>query len=198
MTGRSGADDRDPLLAGGDLGHDVRDARRLVPLDEEALHRADRQRPVDVAATAGPLARGGADVRAHRRDRVRVAGQDVALFEPSFGGEVQVAAAVGPDGAGFLAFDVALEPGGVDGLDEEFLGRFDGQAGSCLSVRSWLGRRRRIGGDRRPEFTIRARRPAKARGGTAAAGELTLARVAATLPPERAAAHQGVGPDRCG
>ena len=133
-------------LARRDLGHDVRDAGRLVPLDEEPLHRPDRQRPVDVAAAAGPLARGGADVRAHRRDRVRLARQDVALFEPALGGEVEVAAAVGPDRAGFLALDVALEPGGVDGLDEEFLGRIDGQAGTCLSVvRCGLGRRRTIG-----------------------------------------------------
>ena len=102
---------------------------RLVPLDEEPLHRPDRQRAVDVAAAAGPLARGGADVRAHRRDRVRLARQDVALLEPALGGEVEVAAAVRPDRTGFLALDVALEPGGVDGLDEEFLGLLDGQAG---------------------------------------------------------------------
>ena len=132
MPGRAGADDRDPLLARRDLGHDVRDARGLVPLDEEPLHRADRERPVDVAAPAGPLARRGADVRAHRGDRVRVARQDVALLEPAFGGEVQVAAAVRPDRARFLALDVALEPGGVDGLDEEFLGLLDGQAGRAF------------------------------------------------------------------
>ena len=94
-----------------------------MPLDEEPLHRPDRQRPVDVAAAAGALARGRADVRAHRRDRVRLARQDVALLEPALGGEVEVAAAVRPDRAGFLALDVALEPGGVDGLDEEFLRR---------------------------------------------------------------------------
>ena len=104
-----------------------------MPLDEEALHGADRQRPIDVAAAAGPLARGGADVRAHRRDRVRLARQDVPLLEPALGGEVQVAAAVRPDRAGFLALDVALQPGGVDGLDEEFLGGVDGQVGVCLS-----------------------------------------------------------------
>ena len=128
-AGRSGADDRDALVAWRDLGHDVGDARCLVPLDQEALHRADRQRPVDVAAAAGALARGGTDVRAHRGDRVRLARQDVALLEPALGGEVQVAAAVRPDRARFLAFDVALEPGRVDGLDEEFLGLLDGQAG---------------------------------------------------------------------
>ena len=127
MPGRAGADDRDPLGARRDLGHDVGDARRLVPLHEEPLHRPDRERPVDVAAAAGPLARRGADVRAHRRDRVRLARQDVALLEPAFGGEVQVAAAVRPDRAGFLALDVALEPGGVDGLDEEFLVGVDRQ-----------------------------------------------------------------------
>ena len=128
-SGRSRADHRDPLLARRDARHDVGDARRLVPLDEEPLHRPDRQRAVDVAAPAGSLAGGGADVRAHRGDRVRVARQDVALLEPAFGGEVEVAAAVRPDRAGFLAFDVALEPGGVDRLDEEFLGLLDGQAG---------------------------------------------------------------------
>ena len=127
-----------------DLGHDVGDAGRLVPLDEEPLHRPDRERPVDVAAAAGPLARGGADVGAHRRDRVRLAGEDVALLEPALGGEVQVAAAVRPDRAGFLALDVALEPGGVDGLDEEFLVGVDrqGRGRAFLCVRS-LGARAR-------------------------------------------------------
>ena len=128
-AGRPGADDRDPLRARRDLGHDVRDAGRLVPLDEEALHRPDRQRAVDVAAAAGSLAGRRTDVRAHRGDRVRVARQDVALLEPALGGEVQVAAAVRPDRARFLALDVALEPGRVDRLDEEFLGLLDGQAG---------------------------------------------------------------------
>ena len=125
--GRPGADDRDALVARRDLGHDVGDAGGLVPLDEEPLHRPDGERPVDVAAAAGPLARGGADVRAHRRDRVRLAREDVALLEPALGGEVQVAAAVRPDRAGLLALDVALEPGRVDGLDEEFLVGIDRQ-----------------------------------------------------------------------
>src|SRR4029079_4592287 len=44
-------------------------------------------------------------------------------------GAVGVASAGRPDRARFLAFDVALEPGRVDGLDEEFLGLLDGQAG---------------------------------------------------------------------
>ena len=123
---RAGADHRDPLGPRRDLGHDVRDARGLVPLDEEPLHGADGQRPVDVAATARPLARRRAHVRAHRRDRVRLAGEDVPLLEPAFGGEVEIAPAVGADGAGLLALDVALQPGGVDRLDEEFLGGVDG------------------------------------------------------------------------
>ena len=127
-AGRAGADDGDPLVSRGVIcGHVVGDARGLVPLDEEALHGADGQRPVDVAAAAGPLARRRADVRAHRRDRVRLARQDVALLEPALGGEVQVAAAVRPDRARFLALDVALQPGGVDRLDEEFLVGIDGQ-----------------------------------------------------------------------
>jgi hypothetical protein len=138
------ADDRDPLLALRDLGHDVGDARGLVPLDEEPLHRPDRERPVDVAAAAGPLARGGADVGAHRRDRVRLAREQVPLLEPAFGGEIEVAAAVGPDRAGFLALDVALEPGSVDGLDQELLVRIDrqGRGRAFLCVRS-LGARAR-------------------------------------------------------
>ena len=161
-TGRPGADDRHPLVARRDLRHDVRDARGLVPLDEEPLHRADGERAIDVTPAAGTLARGGADVRAHRRDRVRVARQDVALLEPPFRGEVQVAAAVGPDRARFLALDVALEPGGVDGLDEEFLWRVDGQAGSCLSLSGGRAqaeeRQAAVGG----ESTIRISGPAKA------------------------------------
>ena len=126
QPGRAGSHDRDPLGARGDLGHRVGDAGRLVPLHEEPLHGPDRQRPVDVAAAAGPLARGGADVGAHRRDRVRVAAEDVALFEPAFGGEVQVAAAVRADGTRFLTLDVALEPGRVHRLDEELLVGVDG------------------------------------------------------------------------
>src|SRR5439155_288936 len=69
-TGRSGTDDRDALRSRGDLGHDVGDAGRLVPLHEEALHGPDGERPIDVAAAAGPLAGRGAYVRAHRRGRV--------------------------------------------------------------------------------------------------------------------------------
>src|SRR6185312_1213500 len=103
-------------------------------LDEEALHRPDRQRPIDVAAPARTLAWRGADVGAHRRDRVRLTRQDVALLEPALGGQVEVATAVRPDRAGFLAFDVALEPGGVDRLDEEFLGLLDHQAGVATST----------------------------------------------------------------
>ena len=185
--GRTGPDDRDPLVARRDLGHDVRDARRLVPLDEEPLHRADRQRPVDVAATAGPLARGGADVRAHRRDRIRLARQDVALLEPPLGGEVQVAAAVRPDRAGFLAFDVALEPGGVDGLDEEFLGLLDGQAGVPFPDAQGRGRERKIGGA--PTVRIYHPAPRTCTTGRAAAcvgrarAKLTRAGLAATLAP---------------
>src|SRR5207253_2357523 len=62
-----------------------------------------------------------------RRDRVRLARQDVALFEAPLGREVQVAAAVCADGAGLLALDVALQPRRVDGLDEELLASFEGQ-----------------------------------------------------------------------
>jgi hypothetical protein len=65
--------------------------------------------------------------RAHRRDRVRLAGQDVTLLEPALGGKVEVAAAVRADGTGLLALDVALQPGGVDRLDEEFLADVEGQ-----------------------------------------------------------------------
>ena len=108
----------------------------VLPLSIEFAGRPKReleavQRVVD-AAQAGPLARSGADVGAHRRDGVRLARQDVALFEPTFGREVQVATAVRAHGTRFLALDVALEPGGVDGLDEEFLGLLDGQAGRAF------------------------------------------------------------------
>jgi hypothetical protein len=131
---RSRPHDRDPFFPWGDLRHDVGDARRLVPLDEEALHGPDRKRSVDVSAAAGTLARRGTHVRAHRGDRIRVARQDVAFLEPALGGEIQVPAAVRPDRTRFLAFDVALEPGGVDGLDEEFLGLLDDQAGRAFPL----------------------------------------------------------------
>src|SRR4029450_823549 len=119
-------------------GHDVGDARALVPLDQEALHRPDRERTIDVAAAAGPLAWRRADVGEHRRHRVGLPRQDVALLEPALGREVQVAAAVGPDRARLLALDVALEPGRVDGLDEEFLEWVDGhdEGRASLALRS--------------------------------------------------------------
>src|SRR5207248_2748098 len=131
---RTRADDRHALLAWIDLRHGVRDAGRLMPLDEEPLHGPDGQRAVDVPAPAGALAGGGADVRAHRGDRVRLAGQDVALFEPALGREVQVAAAIRTHRARFLALDVALEPGRVDRLYEEFLVGVDGHEDLCVSA----------------------------------------------------------------
>src|SRR5438876_3111692 len=45
-AGRAGADDRDLFLARRDLRHDIGDAGCLVPLDEEPLHRPDRERPI--------------------------------------------------------------------------------------------------------------------------------------------------------
>ncbi len=68
-----------------------------------------------------------ADVRTHRRDRIRLARQDVALFEAALGGQIQVAATVGADRARFLTLDVALQPGGIDRLNQEFLVGIDGQ-----------------------------------------------------------------------
>jgi hypothetical protein len=108
-----------------------------MPFDEEALHRPDGQGPIDVAAPAGSLAWRRSNIRTHRGDRVGLAGQDVALFESAFSGEVQIAPAVRPDRTGFLTLDVALQPGGVDGLDEEFLGWVDCQAG--VPFRGWSG-----------------------------------------------------------
>ena len=179
QAGRPGTDDRDPLLARRDLGHDVRDARCLVPLDEEALHRPDGQRAVDVAAAAGPLARRRTDVRAHRGDRVRVARQDVPLLEPTLGGEVEVAAAVRSDRARFLAFDVALEPGRVDRLNEEFLGLLDDQAGVPFPDAAGLGRERGIGRSADgSESTIRPRERARPSGVRGAAPTRRLAATA--------------------
>ena len=124
-------------VARRDRRDDVGDARGLVPLHEEPLHGPDREGPVDVAAAAGALAGGGADVGAHRRDRVRVAGEDVPLLEPALGGEVEVAAAVRPDRARLLALDVALEPGSIDRLDEELLVRVDGHDAVACVLWGW-------------------------------------------------------------
>ena len=153
---RPGPDHRDALVARRDRRDDVGDAGRLVPLDQEPLHRPDGERPVDVTAAAGPLARRGADVGAHRGDRVRFARKEVALLEPTLGGEVQVAAAVRADRAGLLALDVALEPGRIDRLDEEFLVRVDGHDAGASFVPAADGargadaaRRRSTPGDRR-------------------------------------------------
>ena len=94
---RAGADHRDAGVARRDPRHVVGDAGGRVPLHEEPLHGADGQRPVDVTAAAGTLAGRGTDVGAHRGHGVGLPGQDVALLEPPFGGEVQVAAAVRAD-----------------------------------------------------------------------------------------------------
>ena len=108
--GRAGSDDGDSFLARRDQRDDVGNARGFMPLDEEALHRPDRQRSVDIAAAAGSLARRRADVRAHRRNRVGIPAEDVALLETAFRREVEVAPAVGADRTRLLALDVALEP----------------------------------------------------------------------------------------
>ena len=81
-----------------------------MPLHQEALHGADCEWAINVAAATGALTRRGTDVGAHCGDRIRLAGEKVTLFEAPFGGEIQVAAAVGANGAGLLALNVALKP----------------------------------------------------------------------------------------
>ena len=88
------------------VGHVV----AVMPVDQEALHGADGEWLVDVGAPAGLLTRRAAYIAADRSDRVRVARQDVALFEAALRREHQVTTAVGIDRAAFLAFDVALQP----------------------------------------------------------------------------------------
>ena len=109
-TGRRGDDDV--------VGHVV----AVVPVDQEALHGADGERLVDVGAAAGLLAGRRADVAADGRDRVRVAGEDVALLEAALGGQHQVAPAVRVDRAAFLALDIALKPVDADlgGLEPQW------------------------------------------------------------------------------
>src|SRR5215213_6261102 len=182
QAGRPGAHDRDALVARRDLGHHVRDARRLVPLHEEPLHRPDRERTVDVASPARPLAGGGTDVGAHRRDRVRLARENVALFEPALSREIQVAAAVRSNRAGFLALDVALEPGRVDGLNEEFLKGVDRQVADvpfCTLRSPGVRASRRAA---LPAVRIyHPRRERRKSRGPRSAADLTLIGVAATL-----------------
>ena len=120
-TSRARTDHRNALGARRDLRRNVRDPRCGVPLNEESLHCADGERAINVATTAGALARGGADVGAHRGDRIRLAGEEVPLFELPFGGEVQVPAAVGANGAGLLALNVALKPRSIDWLNQKVL-----------------------------------------------------------------------------
>src|SRR5438477_170165 len=86
-----------------------------------------------IAPAAGALPRRRADVGAHRCDRVRLPGQDVALLEAALSREVQVAPAVRPDRTGFLTLDVALEPRRVDRLNEEFLVGVDRHEGGRAS-----------------------------------------------------------------
>ncbi len=94
----------------------------------------------DWAAAAGALAGCRADVGAHGGDRVRLSREDVALLEATLGGQVEVAAAVGAHGTGFLALDVALQPGRVHRLDEELLVAVDDHAGSTLLHGGLCGR----------------------------------------------------------
>jgi len=76
------------------------------------------------ARRTGLLAGRRADVAADRRDRVRVAGEDVALLEAALGRQHQVAAAIRIDRAAFLALDVALKPIDADfgGLEPQWNG----------------------------------------------------------------------------
>ena len=92
-----------------------------MPLNKEALHCTNRKWSIDVATAAGALAWCGADVRTHGGNGVWFAGEKVALFKATLGGKIEVAAAVCADGAGLLALNVALEPGGVYRLDQEVL-----------------------------------------------------------------------------
>ena len=118
---RSGANHGHTLGARRDLRCNVRDARGGVPLHQEALHGADCKRAINVAAATGALAWSGADVGAHCGDRIRIAGEKVTLFEAPFGGEIQVAAAVGANGAGLLALNVTLKPRSIDRLNQKVL-----------------------------------------------------------------------------
>ena len=120
-TGRTRANHGDALGAWRDLWCNIGNARRGVPLHQEALHRANRKWPIDVTAAAGAFAWRRANVRTHGGDWVWFAGEEVALFKAAFGGQVEVAATIGADRAGLLALDVALKPGGVYRLDEEVL-----------------------------------------------------------------------------
>ena len=162
----AGADHGDGGVTGRDDGHVVRDAGRRVPLHEEALHGPDGERPVDVAPAAGTLAGRRADVGAHRRDRVGLAGQDVPLLEAALGGEVQVAAAVRAHRARFLALDVALQPGRVDRLDEELLIGVDDHAVRWASTATGL--ERALGGVRWAGVESTIRRPVLRPSGRAA------------------------------
>ena len=114
QAGGPGADHRHAATAGRSDDDVVRHVVAVVPVDQEALHRADRERLVDVGAAAGLLAGRRAHVAADGRDRIRVASEDVALLEAPFGGQHEVAAAVRVDRAAFLALDIALKPVDTD------------------------------------------------------------------------------------
>ena len=182
--GRAGTHHRNFLRPSLDVRHDVGDARGLVPLDEEALHRTDREGPVDVAAAAGALARRGADVGAHRGHRVGLPGEDVALLEATLGGEVQVSPAIRADRTRLLALDVALEPRSVDRLDEELLADVEGQGEADLysswADGRWMGAGRPWQG-RHGQSTTGSRSGAGALASALRARGLTWPELAATL-----------------
>ena len=143
QPGRSGTDDAHALARRRRHDDVVRHVVAVVPVDQEALHGADAERLVDIGSAAGLLAGGAAHVAADRGDRVRVAGQDVALLEASLRGEHQVAAAIRVDRAAFLALDIALQPVDADfgGLEPERNGVCGDhwhrrRAGSTTSCRS--------------------------------------------------------------
>ncbi len=89
----------------------------MSPVGQELLDVADREGFIDLLAPARRLARRGAHRSADRGHGVRVKGELPALFELAGGGQVQITAAIGLHGAGFLARDVFLVPGGADLYD---------------------------------------------------------------------------------
>ena len=104
QAGRPGADDRD-ALAGREDRRLLRDlqlvAQRVVA--DEALDRADRQRLVDRAAAAVPLAGMGADAAADRRERIVLPDEPVGVHIASGGDEGHVARHVDARGTGVAA-----------------------------------------------------------------------------------------------
>ena len=102
-AGRPAADDADLFRA---AGRGRGDRWQLAVLGGEALERADRDRFVEHAPTAGAFARRGADPAADRRERIDLGRDRVRVVVATGGDQTDIAAGIRAGRAGDLAWSL--------------------------------------------------------------------------------------------